>query len=111
MLLKKKKLNNKEIKTLFKIGNKIFINIINIIYKKKDKNKFIVIIPKKNINKSYKRNKIKRLIYNIYKNFIKFKYKNNKNYYIIIIYKINIILKFKILKKYIISNLKKIYDK
>ncbi|WGH25230.1 MAG: ribonuclease P protein component [Candidatus Shikimatogenerans bostrichidophilus] len=64
------------------------------------KNNITIIIPKKKIKKSVKRNKIKRRILNSFQKNKAFLYKIN-NYFIIIFYFYNQVLKFNILNKYI----------
>ncbi|WP_212113240.1 ribonuclease P protein component [Candidatus Shikimatogenerans silvanidophilus] len=97
-------IKKKSIKNKYAIITNLFL------FFKKKENKFYLIIPKKNIKKSYLRNKIKRMIKNSF--FIKKKYKKNfflKNLVLLIIYKMKKIVIYKKIDKDIEKILEYIY--
>ncbi|WGH25789.1 MAG: ribonuclease P protein component [Candidatus Shikimatogenerans bostrichidophilus] len=102
---KQKKIKKKEIKLVLKKGNILYNNYIKTIYKQNNKllnNKITIIVPKKNIKKSVKRNKIKRRIRNSYKN-NELILNKKKFYFIIFLYINKNVIDFKNLNKNIIK--------
>ncbi|WGH26144.1 MAG: ribonuclease P protein component [Candidatus Shikimatogenerans bostrichidophilus] len=100
------KLKKNEIKIVLKKGKILKTNNFKIKYIKNKNIKINIIVFKKKIKKSVKRNKIKRIIYN---SFIINKYiLNNNSYFIIFIYLNNKVLKFKIINNEIINIFKKL---